>query len=38
VTGFARPPAGGFEPGAHDLDYWRRMASAQLAFLGAHLG
>ncbi|CAN5448400.1 alpha/beta hydrolase [soil metagenome] len=30
-------PAGGFEPGAHDLDYWRRMAPAQLQFVGQHL-
>ncbi|ARC58044.1 hypothetical protein AS850_13245 [Frondihabitans sp. 762G35] len=37
VAGFAAAPSGGFEPGAHDLDYWRRMAPAQLAFLGAHL-
>lgn len=27
-------PAGGFEPGGHDLGYWRRMAPAQLAFIG----
>jgi dienelactone hydrolase len=30
-------PAGGFEPGAHNLGYWRRMAPAQLAFLAPHL-
>ncbi|MBF4575608.1 esterase [Frondihabitans sp. VKM Ac-2883] len=37
VAGFASPPAGGFEPGGHDLDYWRRMAPAQIAHLGHHL-
>ena len=26
-------PEGGFEPGNHDLDYWRRLAPAQLRFL-----
>jgi enterochelin esterase-like enzyme len=30
-------PAGGFQPGGHDLRYWRRMAPAQLAFVGRHL-
>ena len=35
--GFTARPAGGFEPGAHDSAYWRRMAPAQLAFLAAHL-
>lgn len=30
-------PAGGFQPGAHDEDYWRRMAPAELSFVGAHL-
>lgn len=30
-------PDGGFEPGGHDLTYWRRMAPAQLAFVGEHL-
>ncbi|AMM22158.1 hypothetical protein AX769_01230 [Frondihabitans sp. PAMC 28766] len=37
VAGFTARPAGGFEPGAHDSAYWRRMAPAQLAFLAAHL-
>lgn len=32
-----RRPAGGFQPGAHDEDYWRRMAPAELSFVGAHL-
>jgi len=30
-------PVVGFQPGAHTLDYWRRMAPAQLAFVGRHL-
>lgn len=34
VDGFTRPIAGGFEPGGHDRDYWRRIAPRQLAFLG----
>jgi S-formylglutathione hydrolase FrmB len=33
VDGFAQPPAGGFEPGNHDVGYWRRMAPYQLRFL-----
>jgi S-formylglutathione hydrolase FrmB len=33
VDGFTRPPAGGFQPGGHDVGYWRRMAPAQLRFL-----
>ncbi|MCW2762049.1 MAG: hypothetical protein JWR85_2250 [Marmoricola sp.] len=27
----------GFQPGAHDLGYWRRMAPAQLRFVARHL-
>lgn len=30
-------PAGGFQPGAHTLGYWRRMAPAQLTFMASHL-
>ncbi|WP_436493854.1 alpha/beta hydrolase [Actinokineospora sp. HUAS TT18] len=30
-------PAGGFQPGAHRGEYWRRMLPAQLTFLGEHL-
>jgi S-formylglutathione hydrolase FrmB len=30
-------PAGGFQRGGHDMEYWRRMAPAQLAFVGRHL-
>lgn len=32
-----RRPAGGFEAGGHNDDYWRRMAPAELAFVGEHL-
>jgi hypothetical protein len=35
--GFASRPAGGLEPGGHDLGYWRRTAGPQLEFLGAAL-
>ncbi len=35
VRGFDTPPAGGFQPGDHDIGYWRRMAPAQLRFLAA---
>lgn len=38
VDGFARPVAGGFEPGGHDRDYWRRIAPDQLEFLGRAFG
>lgn len=39
VAGFSTDhhPAGSFEPGGHDLAYWRRIAPAQLRFLGARL-
>jgi enterochelin esterase-like enzyme len=30
-------PAGGFGPGAHDVAYWRKVAPAQLRFLGRQL-
>ncbi|MFZ7087670.1 alpha/beta hydrolase [Curtobacterium sp. RRHDQ10] len=30
-------PIGAFEPGGHDMAYWRRVAPAQLRFLAAHL-
>ena len=36
-AGFTHPPAGGIEPGAHELAYWRRMALPQLRFLGSAL-
>jgi len=26
-----------YQPGAHDMDYWRRMAPAQLRLVGQHL-
>jgi S-formylglutathione hydrolase FrmB len=37
AAGFRTPPDGGFEPGGHDYEYWRRVAPAQLAFLAEHL-
>ncbi|MCU1418596.1 MAG: hypothetical protein JWP32_2770, partial [Schumannella sp.] len=37
VAGFSTPPAGGFEPGGHDYEYWRRMAPAQLELLAGRL-
>lgn len=37
VDGFRERPAGGFEPGGHTHDYWRRLAPQQLAFLARHL-
>ena len=30
-------PAGSFQEGGHDVDYWRRIAPGQLAFIGRHL-
>ncbi|CAN5170898.1 alpha/beta hydrolase [soil metagenome] len=36
-AGFATPPAGGIEPGGHNMAYWRRMAPDQLAFIAQHL-
>lgn len=30
-------PQGGFQPGAHDENYWRRMAPDEMSFVGAHL-
>jgi S-formylglutathione hydrolase FrmB len=37
VSGFDVRPAGGFQPGGHDVGYWRRMAPHQLRFLGQAL-
>jgi S-formylglutathione hydrolase FrmB len=37
VASLTPHPAGGFQPGAHDLTYWRARAPEQLAFIGAHL-
>ncbi len=39
VAGFPRGhrPTFTFRPGGHDARYWRRMAPAQLRFVGAHL-
>ncbi len=33
VEGFQVRPAGVFEPGSHDVGYWRRMAPAQVRFI-----
>lgn len=37
VDGFDVRPAGGFQPGDHDVGYWRRMAPDQLRFLAKSL-
>lgn len=37
LEGFDRRPAGGFARGDHDPGFWRRIAPAQLAFLGSAL-
>ncbi|MEO7350943.1 MAG: hypothetical protein ABIR34_06880, partial [Marmoricola sp.] len=39
VAGFSKGarPRVGYQPGAHDMAYWRRMAPAQLRFVGRHL-
>ena len=37
VEGFTTAPFGSFEPGGHNVDYWRRMAPAQLRFVASHL-
>ena len=29
------PPAGGFEPGGHNDDYWSRVAPAEIDWIGA---
>jgi S-formylglutathione hydrolase FrmB len=34
VEGFPVPPDGGFQPGGHDVGYWRRMAPAHVRFIG----
>jgi hypothetical protein len=31
------PPAGGFQPGGHNDDYWRRVAPAEIDWIGARL-
>jgi pimeloyl-ACP methyl ester carboxylesterase len=37
IGGLPAKPAGGFQPGAHTVGYWRRMAPTQLTFLAKHL-
>lgn len=38
AEGFDEPIVTTFEPGGHTPGYWRRMAPAQLAWVGRHLG
>lgn len=38
VASLPAHPAGGFEPGGHDMAFWRRLAPEHLAFLAGHLG
>jgi predicted esterase len=38
VEGFDVRPAGGFQPGIHDVGYWRRMAPAQVGFISQAFG
>jgi enterochelin esterase-like enzyme len=33
-----RPPSGGYSPGGHDHGYWRRVAPAEVKFIGRALG
>ena len=39
VDGFpaGSAPLAGYQPGAHEMAYWRRMAPAELRFVGKHL-
>jgi dienelactone hydrolase len=37
VASLTPEPSGGFQEGGHDVDYWRRIAPEQLAFIGMHL-
>ncbi|HTL40065.1 MAG TPA: alpha/beta fold hydrolase [Pseudolysinimonas sp.] len=37
AAGFSTPPAGGFEPGGHDVGYWRRVIPPELEFLAQHV-
>jgi len=30
---FDVPPPGGFQPGSHDVGYWKRRAPAQVRFI-----
>lgn len=38
VEGFPEPPEGGFQPGSHDVGYWRRMAPAHVRFIAEAFG
>jgi enterochelin esterase-like enzyme len=33
-----QPPSGGYSPGGHTADYWRRVAPAEAKFIGRALG
>jgi enterochelin esterase-like enzyme len=37
VEALPEPPAGGFEPGGHNEDYWSRVAPAEIDWLGRRL-
>ena len=37
VAGVEPAPAGAFEPGHHDVDYWTRLIPDHLDFIGRHL-
>lgn len=37
VDALPKPPAGGFEDGGHNDAYWRRVAPAEMEFIGAAL-
>jgi S-formylglutathione hydrolase FrmB len=37
VAGVEPAPAGAFEPGYHDVDYWTRLIPDHLDFMGRHL-
>jgi S-formylglutathione hydrolase FrmB len=38
VSGLNSPVEGGFQPGGHDVTYWRSILPDMVSFLGRHLG
>ena len=38
VEALPEPPAGGFGPGGHNDDFWRRVAPAEIDWIGGRLG
>ena len=38
VDGFSTSVAGSFEPGGHDVGYWRRVLPEEMEFIGAGFG